>query len=167
QYRGKQDVREIGLALGVSHLLEGTARRSDGKVHVNAQLVDARTGADVWAEEYDRNLNEVFAIESDLAQSVANQLRANVSARENLAMQERPTSDLVAFDLYTRAKNLVLRASGRSTGRTDLLQAVDLLNQAVAHDPSFLQAYCQLASAHDHIYSLGFARTSAALCLAE
>jgi len=167
QYRGKQDLRQVGRALGVSHLLEGTVRRSKGKVHVNAQLVDARTDTHVWAEEYDRDLNKVFAIEAELAQSVANRLRANVSAREMLAMQERPTSDLVAYDLYTRAKNLVLAAAGRSTGRTDLVQAVDLLNQAVARDPSFLQAYCQLASAHEHLYSLNLDHTSTRLALAE
>jgi len=167
QYRGKQNLREIGRVLGVSHVLEGTVRRSDGKVHINAQLVDARTDTHVWAEEYDRNLNEVFAIEIEVAQSIANQLRARVSTREQTAMQERPTEDLVAYDLYTRGKNLVLTASGRSTGRTDLLLAVDQLNQAVAHDPSFIQAYCQLASAHDHLYSLGFDRTSARLELAN
>jgi TolB-like protein/Tfp pilus assembly protein PilF/tRNA A-37 threonylcarbamoyl transferase component Bud32 len=167
QYRGKHDLRQIGAALGVSHFLEGTVRRSDGKVHINAQLIDARTNTHVWAEEYDRNLNDVFVIESDVAQSVASRLAAKVSARETLAMQERPTSDLVAYDLYTRAKNLVLAAAGRSTGRTDLVQAIDLLNQATARDPSFLQAYCQLASAHGHLYSLGLDRTSARLELAN
>jgi serine/threonine protein kinase/Tfp pilus assembly protein PilF len=167
QYRGKYDLREIGRALGVSHLLEGTVRRSEGKVHVNAQLIDTRTDTHVWAEEYDRNLNDVFAVESELAQSIANQLRAKVSARENLAMQERPTSDLIAFGFYTRAKSLVLAAASRSTGRTDLLEAVDLLNQAVARDPSFLQAYCLLASAHGHLYSLNLDHTSTRLASAE
>src|SRR5204863_8501430 len=74
QYRGKQDVRQIANALRVSHVLEGTVRRSGGKVHVNAQLVDTRTDAGVWAEEYDRDLNEVFAIETEVAQSIANRL---------------------------------------------------------------------------------------------
>src|SRR5207253_9645091 len=64
QYRGKQDVRQIGNALQVSHVLEGTVRRSGGKIHVNAQLVDARTDAGIWGEGYDRDLNEVFAIQS-------------------------------------------------------------------------------------------------------
>ena len=144
QYRGKQDSRQIGSALGVSHVLEGTVRRSGGKVHVNAQLVDARTGTDVWAEEYDRDLNEVFAIESELAQSIANQLGAKVSAGETLAMQERPTKDLVAYDLYTRARNLILAATFADKVRRDyLLQAADLLNQAVARSilfPSVLSA---------------------------
>jgi TolB-like protein/Tfp pilus assembly protein PilF len=154
QYRGKQDSRQIGRELGVSHVLEGTARRSGEKVHVNAQLVDTRTGMDVWAEEYDRDLNELFAIEAELAQSIANQLGASVSARETLVMQERPTQDMVAYDLYTRARNLVLAATFGDRLRGEyLLQAADLLNQAVSHDPSFFQAYCQLAQAHDRIYT--------------
>ena len=70
QYRGKRDVRQIGNALRVSHVLEGTVRRSGGKVHVNAQLVDANTDAGIWAEEYDRDLNDVFAIETEVAQSI-------------------------------------------------------------------------------------------------
>ena len=107
QYRGKQDVRQIGNALRVSHVLEGTVRRFGGKVHVNAQLVDARTDTGVWAEEYDRDLNDVFAIEAELAQSIANRLRAKVSAREKAAMQEWPTKDLVAYDFYARATALI------------------------------------------------------------
>src|SRR6185437_6326633 len=90
-YRGKQNLRQIGNALRVSHVLEGTVRRSGGKVHVNAQLVDARSDTNVWAEEYDRNLNDVFAIEAEVVQSVASRLRANVSTRERAAIEERPT----------------------------------------------------------------------------
>ena len=111
QYRGKQDVRQIGNALRVSHVLEGTVRRSGGKVHVNAQLVDARTDAGIWAEEYDRNLNDVFAIETEVAQSIANRLRTRISARERAAIQERPTNDLVAYDLYVRAVSLIDKAA--------------------------------------------------------
>src|SRR3989454_5127805 len=110
QYRGKQDVRQIGNALRVSHVLEGTVRRSGGKLHVNAQLVDARTDRGVWAEEYDRDLNDVFAIEAELAQSIANRLRVKVSASEKAAMQEWPTKDLVAYDFYARATPLIDKA---------------------------------------------------------
>src|SRR5213596_208436 len=110
QYRGKQDVRQIGDALRVSHVLEGTVRRSGGKVHVNAQLVDAHTNAGIWAEEYDRDLNDVFAIETEVAKSIANRLRARVSAREKVALQEWPTNDLVAYDFYIRAVSLIDRA---------------------------------------------------------
>src|SRR5712672_315462 len=111
QYRGKQDLRQIGDALQVSHVLEGTVRRSGGKVHINAKLVDAHTDAGIWAEEYDRDLNDVFAIETEVAQSIANRLRAKVSAREKVAMQEWPTKDLVAYDLYVRAKSVIDKAA--------------------------------------------------------
>ena len=152
-YRGNQDPRKVGKALGVLHLLDGTVRRYGGKVHVNARLVNARTGTHIWAEEYDRDLNEVFAIETELAQSVASQLGAKVSANETTAMEERPTKDLVAYDLYVHATPLIEESLyyGLSS-ETNLFKAVELLNQAIARDPTFLLAYCQLARAHDGIY---------------
>jgi serine/threonine-protein kinase len=173
QYRGKQDVRQIGNALHVSHILEGTVRRSGGKVHVNAQLVDTRSDAGIWAEEYDRDLNDVFAIETEVAQSIANRLRAKVSAREKAAMQEWPTKDLVAYDLYIRAMELIDHASLAglvditSNREKDHLQAVELLNQAVARDPTFLLAYCWLARAHDSMYFQDFDHTAERLRLAQ
>jgi serine/threonine protein kinase/Tfp pilus assembly protein PilF len=172
QYRGKQDVRQIGDALRVSHVLEGTVRRSGGKVHVNAQLVDTRTDADVWAEEYDRDLNDVFAIEAEVVQSIANRLRARVSAREKAAIEERPTRDLVAYDLYVRATPLIeqasLAGSAHSSRREkDLHQAMDLLNQAIARDPGFLFAYCWVARAHDTLYFMGIDPSSRRLDLAD
>src|SRR5438046_9522787 len=136
EYRGKQDVRQIADALRVSHVLEGTVRRSGGKLHVNAQLVDARTDAGVWAEEYDRDLNDVFAIETEVAQSIANRLRAKVSARERLAIEERPTKDLVAYDRYVRATSLLDKdadESGKEQGK-DYFQAIEILNQTLARD---------------------------------
>lgn len=167
QYRGRQNVREIGNVLRVSHVLEGTVRRSGEKVHVNAQLVDARADRGIWAEEYDRDLNDVFGIETEVAQSIADRLKTKLSARERAAIQEWPTKDLVAYDLYTRAKNLLLRFAWSSTAKPNLLQATDLLNQAVARDPSFFRAYCQLADAHDELYFFGFDHTPAQLGLAE
>src|SRR5205823_13899686 len=122
--------------------------------HVNAQLVDTRTAAGVWAEEYDRDLNEVFAIETEVAQSIANRLRAKVSARERLAMQERPTKDLVAYDLYVHAASLIdeARYAPEQERWKDYFQAVELLNQAIARDRAFLLAYCRLSEAHDELY---------------
>ena len=169
QYRGKQDVRQIGNALRVSHVLEGTVRRFGGKVHVNAQLVDARTDAGVWAEEYDRDLNDVFAIEAELAQSIANRLRAKVSAREKAAMQEWPTKDLVAYDFYARATPLIEKArfkEGKDQAK-DYFQAVELLNQAIARDPAFLLAYCRLAEAHDAFHFQGIDLEPGRLALAK
>jgi serine/threonine protein kinase/Tfp pilus assembly protein PilF len=167
QYRGKQDLRQIGRVLGVSHVLEGTVRRSGGNVHINAQLVDVRTDTHVWAEEYDRDLNEVFAIEAELAQSLANRLRAKVSAREKLAMQERPTKDLVAYDLYIRAKTLIATASFGRPQAEILFEAVRLLNQAIERDPAFALAYYQLTEAHDLIYFDGVDHTAARLAMAD
>ncbi len=165
QYRGQHDVRQIGDALGVSDVLEGTVRRSGGKVHVNAQLVDTRTDADIWAEEYDRNLNDVFAIEAEVAQSIANRLRTKITARERAAIQERPTKDLAAYDFYVRAVPSIETVDS-STKPKQILQAVDLLNQAIARDPDFLLAYCWLARAHDWLY-FDSDRTSARLALAK
>ncbi|MGB9473796.1 MAG: tetratricopeptide repeat protein [Candidatus Udaeobacter sp.] len=152
-YRGNQDPRQVGRALGVLNLLDGTVRRYGGKVHVNARLVNARTGTHVWAGEYDRDLNEVFAIEAEVAEAVANRLGVKVSAYETTAMQEHPTKDLVAYDLYVHAVPLIEESLyyGLSS-ETNLFKAVELLNQAIARDPTFLLAYCQLARAHDGIY---------------
>jgi TolB-like protein/Tfp pilus assembly protein PilF len=168
KYRGKRDIREIGKALRVSHVLEGTLSRSHGSVrfHLKVRLIDARTGRLVWADEYDRDLKDLFAVQSDLARKIAEQLRAKISSAEKLAVERPPTTDLVAFDLYHRAKDLLtLRLI--STMKANLLQAVDLLNQAVARDPSFFEAYCQLASAHDQLYFLGYDHTPARLASAE
>jgi TolB-like protein len=165
-YRGKRDLRQIGRSLGVSHVLEGTARRFGGKVRVNAQLVDTRTDIGVWADEYERKLDEAFAIPSEIAQKVAEELHAKISAVEKAAIQQPPTSDLAAYDLYVRANNLLL-TSFSSAARAKLLQATDLLNQAVARDPLFFQAYCQLAHAHGLLYFFGLDHTPARLALME
>jgi serine/threonine protein kinase/tetratricopeptide (TPR) repeat protein len=165
-YRGKRDVREIGRALGVSHVLEGTARRSGGRVRVNAQLVDTRTDVGVWADEYETDLKQAFAIPSEIAQKVAEQLHAKVSAAEKASIQQPPTSDLAAYDLYVRANNLLL-TSFSSAAQANLIEAADLLNQAVARDSSFFHAYCQLAHTHGLLYLLGVDHTPERLKLME
>ena len=164
-YRGKRNMRQIGDELRVSHVLEGSVRMVGAQLHMNMQLIDARTDTHIWAEQYDRDLNDLFAIQSEIAQKVAQQLRAKITAGEKLAIERRPTGDLVAFDLCTRAKNILLEAGQRT--KAQLLQAVDLLNQAVGRDPSFFDAYCQLAFAHDAIYFYGYDHTSARVALAE
>ncbi len=167
QYRGKQNAREIGDTLRVSHVLEGSVRREGAKIHLNTQLIDTRTDTHVWAEEYDRDLSEMFAIQSEIAQKVADLLHAKISAPEKLAIERKPTADLAAFDLYSRANTLVLRSDNSLTQKADLLQAVDLLNQAVARDPLFFDAYCQLAYIHDWLYWDHLDHISARVALAE
>jgi TolB-like protein/Tfp pilus assembly protein PilF/predicted Ser/Thr protein kinase len=168
-YQGKQNTRQIGGQLGVSHVLEGSVRKTGAWLHINVQLIDAHTDSHVWAEEYDRDLKDMFAIQSEIAQKVAGQLRAKISAAERLAIERPPTADITAFDLYSRAKNLVLAWSFSTTEKNkgNLWQAADLLTQAVAHDPTFFQAYCQLAWVHDHLYQIRFDRTPERLALAE
>src|SRR5438309_2197292 len=159
-----RNLREIGQQLGVAHVVEGSVQRAGNRVRVNAQLVDARTDRHLWGQTYDRDLADVFAIQSEIAKTIADQLQAKLSPREENAIERSPTSDITAFDLYARAKNILLTPS---SGKADGLQAVDLLTQAVARDPSFFDAYCQLAYAHDALYFFGDDHTSARLALAE
>jgi TolB-like protein len=170
QYKGglKRNLPEIAQALKVAHVLEGSVQRSANRVRVSAQLIDARNDTHVWAEKYDRDLADVFAIQSEIAEKIADQLQAKLSPTEKSAMNERPTSDMVAYDLYLRAKELIY--DGRSNPvreREDLFKAVQLLDQAAAHDPAFLLAHCQLAYAHDLIYWQDYDHTEARLALAE
>ncbi len=142
-YRGARNTRQIGDALRVSHVLEGSVQRAGGKVRVNAQLIDTRNDTHVWAEEYDRDLSDIFAIQSEIAQKIADQLQAKISAGEKAAIEEEPTKNLIAYDLYVRASALV-HASWNAPDEDrvrDLLQAVDLLNQAIARDTAFLLAF--------------------------
>jgi len=163
QYRGKQNAREIGAALRVSHVLEGSVRRDGARIHLNAQLIDTRTDTHVWAEEYDRDLADVFAIQSEIAKTVMDQLQAKLSPSEKAVIKQTPTADVAAFDLYSRAKTIYFSTD---PSRQDLLRAVDLLNQAVARDPFFFQAYCLLANIHDQLYFFGD-HTAERLALAE
>jgi len=159
--------REIGQQLGVAHLLEGNVQRIGNRLRVNAQLIDTRTDTHSWAQTYDRDVADLFAVQSDIAQAIVGQLRAKISPAEKRAIERPPTADLAAFDLYIRAKNLLLPVSFGANAKDDLLSAADLLNQAVAHDPSFFNAYCQLALAHGLLYFYGYDHTSVRLALAE
>src|SRR5438034_3832087 len=165
-YRGKRNMRQIGDELRVSHVLEGSVRMVGARLHMNTQLLDTRTDTHIWAEQYDRDLNDLFAIQSEIAQKVAQRLRAKITAAERLAIERRPTGDLVAFDLYSRAIHMFPGASFGG-GMANFGQAIDLLNQAVARDPSFFDAYCQLAWAHDELYFSGLDHTPARLASAE
>ena len=156
QYKtgAKRNLRQIGNELGVAHVVEGGGQRVGNRVRVNAQLIDARTDAHLWAQTYDRDLADVFAIQSEIAKAIADQLQARLSPTEQSAIEQPPTTDITAFDPYSHAKNLFLTAFAGANGRADLLQAADLLKQAVARDPLFFQAYCQLAFTEINIYGI-------------
>jgi TolB-like protein/class 3 adenylate cyclase/Tfp pilus assembly protein PilF len=162
-----RDLRKIGQELGVAHLLEGSVQRATNKVRVNAQLINARTDAHEWAENYDRPLDDVFAIQSEIAKAIADQLQAKLSPSEKNAIEERPTSDVAAFELYSRARDLILNTGFSAIGAQNLREGIDLLNQALVRDPSFFAAQYQLAYAHDTLYAQGFDHTPARVALAE
>src|SRR5262249_22071388 len=167
KYRGARNTQEIGRALNVAYVLEGSVRREAGRIHLNAQLIDTRTDAHVWAQEYDRDFSDVFALQSEIAQKVADQLGAETSSTEKAAIQEPPTGDLVAYDSYLRAKDFINGIQFSTRPKEDLFQTVQLLDQAVARDPFFFLAYGELAGAHDRIYFLGYDHTDARLNLSE
>src|SRR5436189_1437404 len=163
-----RNLREIGQQLGVAHVVEGSVQRAANKVRVIAQLIDARNDAHLWAQTSDRGLADVFAIQSEIAKAIADQLQAKLSPTEKKAIEQPPTTDLAAFDLYSRAKSLVLTAGLSATADPDLRKAIELLDEAVKRDPSFFDAYCQLARAHGAIYAIsGLDHTPARLALAE
>jgi TolB-like protein len=168
QYRETttRNLRKIGQELGVAHLLEGSVQRAAGKVRVNAQLIDARTDAHLWAQTYDRSLADVFAIQSEIAQTIAGQLQAKLSPNEQRAIEQAPTTNLVAHENYLRARTLD-EQSNDPNGRGYLLQAVQLLNEATQLDPNFLLAYCLLVEVHTDLYWGGFDHTAARLELAR
>jgi TolB-like protein/Flp pilus assembly protein TadD len=161
------NLREIGQQLGVAHLLEGSVQRAANKIRVNAQLIDARTDAHLWAQTYDRDLADVFAIQSEIAKAIAEQLQAKLSPNEKAAIEKPPTTDLAAFDLYTRAKTLLLSLGFTANDQQILRQAVELFNEAVGRDPAFFEAYYQLVYAHGFAYALFGDHTPARLVLAE
>jgi serine/threonine protein kinase/Tfp pilus assembly protein PilF len=161
-----RDLSKIGRQLGVGNVLEGSVQRAGNRVRVNAQLVDARTHRQLWGQTYDRDLADIFAIQSEIAIAIADELHAKLSPIEKSEIERPATSDMVALNLYNRAGTLLLGSFSSAVG-AKLLQAVDLLNEAVARDPSFFHAYCRLAFTHDRLYFLGLDHSPARLALAE
>jgi len=129
--------------------------------------MDARNDSRVWGEQYDRNVSDVFALQGEITQKVADKLGVGVSPSEKAALQEVPTTDLVAYEPYLKAKNLLYEISLSTRQNKDLLEAVQLLDQAVVRDPGFFDAYCQLEGAHDRIYFGGVDHTDTRLKLSE
>jgi TolB-like protein/Flp pilus assembly protein TadD len=169
QYKtgAKRNLREIAKALGVAHVVEGTVQRTGNRVRVSAQLIDAPTDMHLWAERYDRDLADVFAIQSEIAKTIADQLQAKISPSEKAAIEKPPTTDLTAYDLYLRAQALSADVSDPIHAREKLPRAAHLLDEAVARDPHFLLAWCRLSRINGMIYFGGDDHTPARLDLAN
>jgi serine/threonine protein kinase len=162
----ERNLREIAQALGVSHVVEGSVQRAAGRVRVSAQLIDARNDAHLWAEHYDRDVADVFAIQTEIAQQIASQLQAKLSPEESAAIAERPTADLVAYAYYTKAKELDIYTNweGAENEKT-ANQKVELLEKATQRDPNFALAYCELAKAQLDVENFELAKKAAEAAL--
>ncbi len=169
QYKNavNRNLREIAQQLGVAHVLEGSVQRTGNRVRVTAQLIDARTDTHLWADRYDRDLADVFAIQSEIAKTIADQLQAKISPSEKAAIEKAPTTDLAAYDLYLRAEALFADTSDPIHAREKLPEAAQLLNEAVTRDPGFLLAWCLLSRVHGVTYFRGHDHTTARLEMAN
>jgi serine/threonine protein kinase/tetratricopeptide (TPR) repeat protein len=158
---GHRDLRSIASALGVANVVEGTVRRSGNRVRITTELVDARTDETLWSESYDRDLTDIFTIQSEIAESVASRLSARLTPEEGRDIEQKPTKDLDAFDLYLQAKELLVNSSlDRSEkSRLDCLGAIQRLEEATRKDTRFALAFCLMARAHDQLYADEFDNT--------
>ena len=156
-----RDLRSIATALDVGRVLEGTVRRAGNRVRITTELIDAKTDRTLWSESYDRDLTDIFAIQSEIAQKVASRLSAQLSPEERENIEEKPTSNLEAYDLYFQAKELLINAnlSYLKDPRETLLNAIGFLEEATRKDPKCAPAYCLLAKAHDYLYDGDFEKT--------
>src|SRR5256886_8987062 len=150
-YRGSgtRNAREIGKMLGVATLLEGSVRRIGSRVRVNVQLIDANNDEHIWAEDYDRDLTDVFAIQTDLAQKIASALRAKLSPNEKARLDRRPTQNPDAYLLFLQAHDY---ASQREMFRDTSLKAEPLFEQAIKLDPNFALAFAGLSMVESWLY---------------
>jgi len=169
QYKtgAERNMREIGRQLGVAYIVEGSVQRARDRLRINATLIDARTDAHIWAETYDRTAADLFAIQSDLAQAIVTQLKAKLSPKQKAEIEERPTQDLVAFELYLQAKAIIDSYINATDVRAALLQALQSLDEAIQRDPNFVSAYCYAARANDLLFFFDLDPTPDRISLAD
>ncbi len=163
---GTRNLREIGEALGVAYILEGSVRRESNRVRINAQLIDARTDQHVWNDTYDREITDLFELQSELARRITFALRANLSPREKASLQIHPTADMAAYELFLRARDL-FRWSGSGDPRENGERALHLLDEAIQRDPHFALAHCLASRVHGELYWFGYDRSRARLTQAK
>jgi TolB-like protein/class 3 adenylate cyclase/Tfp pilus assembly protein PilF len=146
KYKSKpEDLKRVGRELGVANMLEGSVQKAGDKVRVNVQMIDARADTHLWAKSYDRDLKDVFAVESEIAQEIADALRAKLSPRQSSALAAAPTRDTEAYDLFLKAEYQEHQAE--STENVELFdRAETIYRQALARDPNFALAYARLAN---------------------
>ena len=162
----ERNLREIAKALGVSYVVEGSVQRAGERVRVSAQLIDARNDTHLWAEHYDRDFADIFALQNEIAQQIADQLKANLSPAEKAAIAERPTADPVAYAYYTKAKEIDIYSNWEDAENEKAAkQKVELLEKATQRDPNFALAYCALAKAQLDVENFELAKKAAETAL--
>ena len=169
RYRSKaENIAEIARQLGVAHLVEGSVQKIGDRVRINVQLLEAQKDEHLWAELYDRNLTDIFAVQSEVATAIAKSLQAKLSGREREAVAEKPTENLAAYDAYLRGIDFSSRPGDTPENEK---QAAASFEEAVRLDPKFAQGWAALARADAGIYFLQFdaspARKEAARRAAE
>ncbi|HEY5992344.1 MAG TPA: tetratricopeptide repeat protein [Candidatus Udaeobacter sp.] len=137
------DLREVAKQLGVANILEGSVQKANDQVRVNVQLINALTNAHLWAEIYDRKLTDIFAVESDIAKTIADTLQAKLSGSEKIAMANKPTENPEAYELYLKGRFFWNKRTG-----ADLRKAIGYFDQAISKDPSYALAYAGLADSY-------------------
>src|SRR5213075_1438249 len=169
QYKtgAERNMREIGRQLGVAYIIEGSVQRARDRIRINAKLIDARSDAQVWAETYDRTAADLFAVQSELAQSIVTQLKAKLSPQQKAEIEERPTQDLDAFELYLQAKAIIDSYINATDVRAALLQALKSLDEAIRRDPNFVSAYCLAARANDLLFFFDLDPTADRVSMAD
>jgi len=161
------DLRQVANDLHVRYILEGSVQRANDRIRVQAQLIDVPVDAHVWAEHYDRQLADVFVIQSEIAESIVTQLQAQITPEEKAAIKIAPTGDILAYESYVNANAIIDRVIYDSNRIGDLWEAEQLLKEATARDPQFLLAFCKLAYVHDQIYFTGLDHSSSRLASAK
>jgi TolB-like protein/Flp pilus assembly protein TadD len=141
--RSPNNLREIATQLGVANVLEGSVQRTADRVHVNVQLIKAASDAHLWAEAYDRKLTDIFAVESEIAKTIADTLQAKLTGSERNAMAARPTENMEAHELYLKGRFFWDKRTGEN-----LKRSIDYFNQATAADPNYALAYVGLADCY-------------------
>lgn len=162
-----RNLPEIAKALGVFHIIEGSVSQNGDHVRISARLIDARNGSHLWEETFERDIDDLFAVQSEIVHQIVAQVGAVVTSKEEKDIGERPTKDFAAYGLYVRAKALIATVAFNGQIEEKLRESIKLLEQAVTRDPDFYLAYCELSAAHDYMYFFGLDHTPTRLAAAD
>src|SRR5579864_2266726 len=150
-FKGKSvNVPDLARELGVSHVLEGSVRKAGDRVRVSAQLIDGASGHHIWAERYDRDLTDIFALQDEISEAIVTALKLKLMLREKMAIERRGTDSVEAYDLYLLARSFYLAGNYGDPRRDEVIER--LVGQAVEIDPDYAEAWALLASGQHSLH---------------